>query len=99
MDAGYKMVDAEEELYYTSIGTTKERYYQLILKKNKTEAEKQEEAKFRRAQDVLKYGEEQVLKDERMRREHELLSDEEKEEKRNRARASLNDVINRIKDL
>jgi len=78
-DSGAKMSDLEEELHYNKIGTTKERYDYLLLKKDKTEEEEKEFDEYTRQEDILKYGEETVLKWQKQKDAFDKLPKEEQE--------------------
>lgn len=95
-DSGAKMCDLEEELHYNKIGTTKERYDFLLLKKDKTQEEEEEFDKYTREEDILKYGEEKVLKWDKQKSEYDLLPEEEKERRKKKADEELEKILREI---
>ena len=81
-DAGAKMVDLERDLFYKNLGTTYDRYHDLMMNDNKTPVEEAEFDEIKRKEDTDKYGEEWVARREQERKEFNALSKEEQEERK-----------------
>ena len=81
-DAGAKMVDLERDLYYEKIGTTYDRYHDLIMIKDKTPEEEKEYKDIRRKADIIIYGEDYVTKQDQERKDFDALPKEEQERRR-----------------
>ncbi len=81
-DAGAKMVDLERDLYYEKIGTTYDRYHNLMMNDDRTTEEEKEYVDIQRKEDVIRYGEEHVKKREQERKDFDALPKEEQERRR-----------------
>lgn len=100
LDCGRNMLDEEKEFYYKKLGTTKDRYYDLIVKRNRTENEEEELREIERKEDVLRYGEEYVKKREeediKDKEKFDSLSKEEQDKIRSERQQSADEIIRRM---
>jgi len=99
-DAGAKMVDAEQDLYFSKIGTNKGRYYDLLLNNERTPEEEEEYKEIRRKKDIIRYGEDYVKNLEKSRSEFDALPKEEQERRRKENADKLSKMMDDLfKDL